>query len=98
MSRNPLLKDLQQAPGIGPNLAQDLLDLGVRTIDELARREPQGLYEELCALRGERIDRCVLYAFRCAVYWAGAEQPEAELCKWWSWKDGGPAEEMLQRV
>lgn len=37
--------------------------------------------------KGFADDRCVLYVFRCAVYFAEHEQPEAEKLKWWYWKD-----------
>ncbi|WP_233247106.1 helix-hairpin-helix domain-containing protein [Prevotella sp. oral taxon 376] len=34
-------------------------------------------------------DRCVLYAFRCAVYFAQTppEHREKEKLNWWFWKD-----------
>ncbi|NJM89920.1 MAG: hypothetical protein HC847_25010 [Hydrococcus sp. RU_2_2] len=38
-------------------------------------------------LRGQHIDRCVLYVFRCAVYYASNSVREPELLKWWNWKD-----------
>lgn len=79
--------DLERAPGIGPSLATDLADLGVRSLGDLARRDPQRLYDRLRGLRGTRQDPCVLYAFRCAVYFARTPRPRAELLKWWNWKD-----------
>jgi predicted RecB family nuclease len=81
------LDDLQRIPGIGPSLARDLADLGIRQVTELRRRNLEKLYERLCTLRGEHIDRCVLYAFRCAVYFASTPKPEPERLKWWNWKD-----------
>ncbi len=79
--------ELQQAPGIGPSLAADLHGLGVHTIPALARRDPERLYSELCDQRATRMDPCVLYAFRCAVYFARTPRPRPELLKWWNWKD-----------
>ena len=84
-------QDLERIPWVGPSIAQDLLDLGIRSVDDLVDEDPEELFERLCALRHERIDRCVLYVFRSSVYWAGAELPDPELSKWWNWKDGGPA-------
>lgn len=81
------LHDLRRIPGVGPSLAQDLADLGIRRVTDLRRRSPERLYEKLCALRGAHIDRCVLYVFRCAVYFASEPRPEAERLKWWNWKD-----------
>jgi hypothetical protein len=79
--------ELQRAPGIGPSLAQDLHDLGVHSLAALARRDPEQLYRRLCEIRGQRQDPCVLYAFRCAVYFARTPRPRAALTKWWNWKD-----------
>jgi hypothetical protein len=61
---------LEEIPGVGPKLAQALRDLGLRCADDLAGQDPDGLYRRLIALRACPIDRCVLYVFRCAVYYA----------------------------
>jgi len=77
---------------VGPSIAADLRRLGVRSVADLRGRDPRLLYEELERLTGGHVDRCVLYVFREAVYFAGAEAPEDELTRWWNWKDGGLAE------
>ncbi|MBF0528794.1 MAG: pathogenicity locus [Deltaproteobacteria bacterium] len=79
--------DLLSIPGVGPSLAQDLRDLGIRQPDDLKNRDPQRLYEELCRVRGAHIDRCVLYVFRCAVYFVSEAAPDPEMLFWWKWKD-----------
>lgn len=79
-------QDLQTIPGVGPSIARDLTELGVRRVRDLEGRDPNELYERLSAQRGVRMDPCVLYVFRCAVYFAETEGPEAELLKWWNWK------------
>lgn len=86
MARRDAADELQRAPGIGPSLAQDLHDLGVHSLAGLARRDPERLYERLIRLRGQHQDRCVLYAFRCAVYFARTPRPKPHLTKWWNWK------------
>jgi hypothetical protein len=68
-------------------MARDLIDLGYRSVSGLKGEDPETMYRKLCELRGQQIDRCVLYEFRCAVYFAGAKQPDPELLKWWNWKD-----------
>jgi hypothetical protein len=68
-------------------MAQDLRDLGVERIDDLRRRDPEEMYSRLCRLRGDRLDRCVLYVFRCAVYFAGRSRHDPQLLKWWNWTD-----------
>ena len=81
--------ELQQIPGVGPSIAQDLLDLGIDRVADLEGADPEELYERLCVLRGAHIDRCVLYVFRCAVYYASHDAHDPEKLKWWSWKDDG---------
>ncbi len=78
---------LQALPGIGPSMADNLRDLGFRTPADLCGQDPEKMYIDLCDLRRQRIDRCVLYVFRCAVYAATNGTPDPELLKWWSWKD-----------
>lgn len=77
----------ESLPGIGPSMARDLIDLGFRQPSDLVGQSPETMFEDLCTMRGERIDRCVLYVFRCAVYCAGTATPDPELTKWWNWKD-----------
>ena len=78
---------LEEIPGVGPSIASDLDELGIRKVADLDRRDPEELYERLRALRGGQLDRCVLYVFRCAVYYAGHSTHDPELLKWWNWKD-----------
>jgi hypothetical protein len=79
--------DLQVIPGVGRRIAQDLIDLGYRSTSDLCGENPQLMYERLCKLRAARIDRCMLYVFRCAVYFAGNSVHDPEKLKWWNWKD-----------
>ena len=79
--------ELQRLPGIGPSLAQDLRDLGIRRIADLKRHDPEQMYLRLNRLRGQRQDPCVLYAFRCATYVARTPRPVPRLRQWWNWKD-----------
>jgi len=81
------LKDLQRIPGVGKSIARDLWNLGVRSTGELRGQDPELLYERLCTYQGARVDRCMLYVLRCAVYFASNERHEPELLKWWNWKD-----------
>ena len=85
------LKDLQRIPSIGPSLARDLFDLGIRRVSDLRRRKAEKLYDALIELRGVHQDRCVLYTFRCATYFASTPNPEPERLKWWNWQDGKAA-------
>lgn len=80
-------KELLKIPGIGPSLAADLVDLGYLHISDLNLADPQQMYDRLMKIRGCHIDRCVLYTFRCAVYFASESTHDRELLKWWNWKD-----------
>ncbi len=82
--------DLRTIPGVGPSIEIDLMDLGIRTVPQLKGRNPDHLYDDLCRLRGERIDPCVKYVFRCAVYFASNELHEPALLQWWNWKERPP--------
>ena len=81
------MKSFQVIPGVGPSLAKDLVDLGFQDVLDLAGRDPEMMYDDLCDLRQTEIDPCVLCVFRCAVYYASHEDPDADLLKWWNWKD-----------
>jgi len=82
--------DLQSIPGIGPSMAQDLRDLGYFRVSDLKGQNPELMYKRLKQMHGMHIDPCVLYVFRCAVYYATEEVHEPELLKWWVWKDRKP--------
>ena len=81
------IEEFQIIPSVGPSLAQDFVDLGYSHVSDIQNCDPERMYRELCELRGEHIDRCVLYVFRCAVYYASNSFREPELLKWWNWKD-----------
>ncbi len=81
------IKDLRRIPGIGPEMAKDLLKLGIKAVKDLRGKSPEKMYARLCEIEGQHIDRCVLYVFRCAVYFATESKPDKELLKWWNWKD-----------
>ena len=74
-------------PGVGPRMAADLISLGINSVQDLAERNPETLYEACKQQQGENLDRCVLYVFRCAVYFASNREHDPELLKWWNWKD-----------
>jgi hypothetical protein len=71
---------------VGPSLARDLRELGYRRVGDLAGENPEAMYERLGRLRAARQDPCVLYVFRCAVYFASTPHPDPELLRWWAWK------------
>ena len=82
-----MVDDLQTIPGIGPSMAQDLRDLGYFKVSDLQGQDPELMYKRLKLMHGMYLDPCVLYVFRCAVYYASEESPEPEMLKWGFWKD-----------
>ena len=87
VTKQAILKEFQHIPGVGKSIANDLWNLGFRSVQGLKDRDPEELYLQLCAQQGTHVDRCMLYVFRCAVYYASNETWDAELLKWWNWKD-----------
>lgn len=79
--------ELESIPGVGPSITADLLELGYTTVKSLKDQDPQKMYDKHCQIKGCPVDRCVLYVFRCAVYFASNERHEPEKLKWWNWKD-----------
>ena len=79
--------DLRKIPGIGKNMEQHLLDIGINCVKDLVGKDPEVLFERDCTLKGLADDRCVSYVFRLAVYYAENEAREPEKLKWWYWKD-----------
>ena len=79
--------NLEQIPGVGKKIAQAMLSIDINSIDDLKGRNAQELYQKLCDFKASPVDRCVLYVFRLAVYYAENTSHDPELLKWWNWKD-----------
>jgi len=70
---------------IGPAMLRDFDLLGIRSVAQLARQNPEKLYERLCAKTGQSVDICCLDAFSAAVAQARNPRLPAEQCNWWYW-------------
>ena len=81
MKPQRMLKDLDS---VGPAMLRDFELLGIRSVEELARRPPETMYEQLVARRGPQ-DICVLDVFRCAVAQARNPRLPAAQRNWWYW-------------
>ena len=86
-SKRDVLRELRQIPGVGKSIAEDLWNLNIRSVRDLRGRKPERMYLDHCRQRGMEVDRCLLYVFRCAVYFASTKRPKPGLLKWWNWKD-----------
>lgn len=81
------LKELQKIPSIGKACALDLWNIGIRNLSDLKDKNPFELYLQLNAITGQTHDICMLYTFRCAVYFASEKTHETQKLNWWYWKD-----------
>ena len=80
-------ENLLGVPGVGPEVAKLLNSVGIHGVSDLRNRNPEHLYSALERVTGKHIDRCVLYTFRCAVYYASHSSHDPSKLKWWNWKD-----------
>jgi hypothetical protein len=87
----PELQGLRHIPGVGREIARDLRNLGIQSVGDLVGRDPEQLYLQLCEFEGVPVDRCMLYVFRCVVYYAEAvacNHPlDPERLSWCYWQD-----------
>lgn len=79
--------ELTDIPGVGTSIAADLESLGYHKPSDLIGEDPEIMYQRLMSQVGGHIDRCMLYVFRCAVYYASTASPQPEKLLWWNWKD-----------
>lgn len=77
--------DLISIPGVGKSISQDLQEIGINSVEDLKGKDPEALFDLSNKKVGVIQDRCLLYTFRCAVYFAGGGR-EPEKLKWWNWK------------
>ena len=77
---------LRAIPGVGKETELDLQALGVARVDQLEGADPDELFARLTAHQGGYTDRCNLYVYRCAIYFAEGGRDPA-LLRWWNWKD-----------
>ncbi len=86
--KNAAIKtDLTTIPGVGKNIRQHLLNIGITCVEDLKGEDPEELYLRDSLFKGFTDDRCLLYVFRLAVYFADNETHDPEKLKWWNWKD-----------
>ncbi|MBI4063576.1 MAG: pathogenicity locus [Elusimicrobia bacterium] len=85
--KSEVLRELRKIPGVGASIALDLYAIGIRSIADLKDKSPEKLYDQSNKLVGQVQDRCLLYVFRTAVYYAREKRPDPWLLKWWNWKD-----------
>jgi hypothetical protein len=78
-------QQLSDLVSIGPAMLRDFELLGVRSVAQLARRNPEKMYEKLCQVTGQAQDICCLDVFRAAVAQAKNPNLPMEQRLWWQW-------------
>lgn len=78
-------RELGDLISIGPAMLRDFELLGIRSVAQLAKQNPQRMYEKMGHLTGQRQDPCVLDTFCAAVAQAKNPLLAAEKCQWWWW-------------
>ena len=78
-------RQLADLISIGPAMLRDFEMLGIRNMKQLARQNPQRMYEKMERATGQRQDPCVLDTFCAAVAQAKNPRLAVEKCQWWWW-------------
>lgn len=79
--------NLLKIPYIGKKTKESLNNIGINCVEDLVGKDALELYKKDCLVKGFREDRCQLYLFRMAIYYAETESPDKEKLNWWYWKD-----------
>lgn len=79
--------DLLVIPNVGKQIKESMMNIGITCVEDLISKDPEEFYVKDCLKKGFKEDRCALYLFRMAVYYAENTEWEQEKLKWWYWKD-----------
>ena len=80
-------RELKDLISIGPAMLRDFELLKIRTVEQLANRDPKKLYVRLGRVAKQHQDICVLDTFQAAVAQARNPRLPAEQCQWWWWSN-----------
>lgn len=73
-------KSLSDLRNVGKAALADFRQVGVSTVEDLASREPDALYLDLCRVTAQRHDPCVHDVFAATVH----EARTGEAVDWWA--------------
>ncbi len=66
---------------------EDFHILGISHVSNIRAQDNGVLDNDRCKEYKMKLDPCVLYTFRCAVYYAENEKHGPDLLSWWNWKN-----------
>src|SRR5271168_314567 len=72
---------------VGPAMLRDFELLGIRSVAQLAKQNPERMYEKLGRVARQHQDICVLDTFCAAVAQARNPRLAVEKCQWWWWSE-----------
>jgi hypothetical protein len=75
------LARLEDVPNVGPAVAADLRQLGIKLPTDLVGRDPYAMYDDLCRITGKRPDPCLLDTFIAVVRFMQGEPKKP----WWKY-------------
>ena len=78
-------RELGDLISIGPAMLRDFELLGIRSVAQLAKQDPERMYERLGRVARQHQDICVLDVFCAAVAQARNPRLPAERCEWRWW-------------
>ena len=76
------LAQFQQLPNVGPSIATDLLRLGLKSLMDVKKADPEALLKRLERLSGQQ-DPCVGDVLQSVVW--NARNPAGPERPWWEW-------------
>ena len=76
-------RKLEDLRSIGKETLEDFRVLGITSVAELSKQDPNKLYGSLCKTSGVIHDICVLDTFTCAVAQAKNSKLPEEQKNWW---------------
>jgi hypothetical protein len=76
---------LEALVSVGPAFVNDFELMGIRSVAQLARRNPEKLYERFCEITGQAQDICCLDVFCAAVAQARNPRLPERQRQWWYW-------------
>lgn len=82
-----MISELLVIPGVGKKTVICLHRLGIYKLSDLKDKDPEVLYEEDCKIQNMKIDRCQLYVYRLAVFFAENDGKVDSNLRWWHFKD-----------
>jgi len=78
---------LQTIPGVGKRISEKLRHIGIDAVADLKGKDPEKLFAMSNRYEGSIQDKCLLYVYREAVYYAENSNPNPEKLKWRNRKD-----------